>query len=212
MKLYGFPPSPNTWKVSALAAHLGIPLELEWVDLGKGQQRSPEFLAINPNGRAPALVDGDFTLSESNAIMQYIASRKPNTLWPDDARARADICRWQCWQLAHWSKEGCEPLIMERLIKAIFKLGPPDAARVAAGTEAFNRDAKVLDAHLAKQPYLVGSAITLADFSVAAPLVYAKEADLPIAAYANVRAWFDRVFALPAWRETAPPPLPAAAA
>lgn len=210
MKLYGFPPSPNTWKVRAVAAHLGLPLELEWVDLSKGQQRAPEFLAINPTGRTPALVDGDFKLWELAAIMQYIAARKPNALWPDNARTRADIVRWQSWQLAHWSKEACEPLIFERLVKALLKLGPPDDARVAAGTEAFNRDARVLDAHLAKQPYLVGSALTLADFSVAAPLVYAKEADLPIAPYANVRAWSERVFALPAWKETAPPP-PAAA-
>ena len=211
MKLYGFPPSPNTWKVRAVAAHLGLPLEFEWVDLSKGQQRSPEFLALNPTGRTPVLVDGDFKLPESVAIMQYLAGQKPNALWPDDARARADITRWQCWQLAHWGKEACEPLIFERLVKALLKLGPPDAARVAAGTEAFNREAGMLDAHLAKRPYLVGSAPTLADFSVAAPLVYAKEADLPIAPYAHVRAWFDRIFALPAWKATAPPPLPVAA-
>lgn len=212
MKLYGFPPSPNTWKVRAVAAHLGLPLEFEWIDLSKGQQRSPEFLALNPTGRTPVLVDGDFTLWESAAIMQYLAGLKSNALWPDDARTRADIMRWQSWQLAHWSKEACEPLIFERLVKPLLKLGAPDAACVAAGIEAFNREARVLDDHLAKRPYLVGSALTLADFSVAAPLVYAKEADLPVAPYANLRAWFDRVFGLPAWRETAPPPLAEAAA
>lgn len=211
MKLYGFPASPNTWKVRAVAAHLGLALELETVDLSKGQQRTPEFLALNPTGRTPVLVDGDFTLWESAAIMQYIAGKKPNTLWPDDPRQRADIMRWQSWQLAHWGKESCEPLIFERLVKALLNLGPPDAARVTAGTAAFNRDAAVLDAHLATQPCLAGSALTLADFSVAAPLIYAKEAELPVAPYAHLRAWFDRVFALPAWRETAPAPIPAAA-
>src|SRR5207253_150811 len=107
MKLYGFPPSPNTWKVRAVAAHLGIPLELELVDLVKGASHSPDYLAINPTGRTPTLVDGDFKLWESNAIMQYIASQKPNSLWPNNARAQADIARWQSWQLAHFSKEGC---------------------------------------------------------------------------------------------------------
>ena len=77
---------------------------------------------------------------------------------------------------------------------------------MAKGTEAFNREARVLDAHLAKQPYLVGNALTLADFSVAAPLFYAQEAELPLAPYPHVRDWFDRVSALPAWRETAPAP------
>lgn len=211
MKLYGFPASPNTWKVRAVAAHLRVPLEMELVDLSKGHQRQPDYLAINPNGRTPTLVDGDFVLWESNAIMQYIADRKPYTLLPNDARQRADIMRWQCWQLAHWSKEGCEPLIFERLVKKFLNMGPPDAAVLAKGTEAFNRDARVLDAHLGKQPYLVGTEITLADFAVAAPLVYAKEAELPLASYPHVRDWFSRVFALPAWRDTAPAPITAAA-
>jgi glutathione S-transferase len=209
MKLYGFPPSPNTWKVRAVAAHLGAPLELELVDLTK--PRTPEYLAINPSGRTPTLVDGDFTLSESNAIMQYIAGRSPNTLWPNDARARADITRWQCWQLAHFGAESCQPLIFQRLVKKILNLGPPDEAAVAKGTEAFNRDARMIDTHLSKQPYLVGNAVTLADFAVAAPLFYAKEAELPVAPYARLQDWFARVSALPAWRDTAPE-RPAAAA
>jgi glutathione S-transferase len=211
MKLYGFPPSPNTWKVRAVAVHLEIPLELEFVDLSKGQQRTPEYLALNPSGRTPVLVDGGFVLWESNAIMQYLAGRGPNQLWPNDARSRADIMRWQSWQLAHWSKEGCEPLIFQRLVKKLLNLGAPDPTAVAAGTEEFNREARVLDAHLAKQSYLVGSALTLADFSVAAPLFYAKEAELPLASYPHVRDWFVRVSALPAWRDTAPTPASAAA-
>jgi glutathione S-transferase len=211
MKLYGFPPSPNTWKVRAVAAHLGLPLELEFVDLTKGASHTPAYLALNPTGRAPVLVDGDFKLWESNAMMQYLASQKPNALWPDDARARADIARWQSWQLAHWDGEGCTPLILERLVKAFLNMGPPDAAVVANATECFNKEARVLDAHLSKQPYLIGKEPTLADFSVAAPLFYAKEADLPLAPYARIQEWFGRVSALPAWRETAPAPAAAAA-
>jgi glutathione S-transferase len=211
MKLYGFPPSPNTWKVRAVAAHLGVPLDVEFVDLTKGASHSPEYLAINPTGRTPALVDGEFKLWESVAIMQYIASQKPNSLWPDNPRARADIARWQSWQLAHWSKEGCEPLLFQRLVKQLLKLGPPDEAVVAKGVECFNKEAAVLDAHLAKQPYLVGKEVTLADFSVAAPLFYADRANLPVAPFARVRDWFGRVSALPCWRETAPQPVAAAA-
>jgi glutathione S-transferase len=211
MKLYGFPPSPNTWKVRAVAAHLGLRLDFELVDLTKGQSRTLEFLALNPTGRTPVLVDGDFKLWESNAIMQYLASRVPNSLWPGDARARADILRWQSWQLAHWAN-GCDPLIFERLVKAFLNVGAPDPAIVAKGIESFNREASVLDAHLAKQPYLAGKELTLADFSVAAPLFYAKEAELPLTPCPHVRVWFARVSALPAWRETAPAPASAAAA
>jgi glutathione S-transferase len=211
MKLYGFPPSPNTWKVRAVAAHLAITLEEQFVDLTKGAQRTPDYLALNPTGRTPTLVDGDFVVWESSAIMQYLASRTANQLWPDEPRARADIMRWQSWQLAHWSKEACEPLIFERLVKALLNLGPADPAVLAKGTDAFHREARVLDAHLARQPYLVGTGPTLADFSVVAPLFYAKEAELPLAPYGHVRDWFARVSALPAWRDTAPAQAAAAA-
>jgi glutathione S-transferase len=212
MKLYGFPPSPNTWKVRAVAAHLGLPLELILVDLTKRQSHTPDYLALNPTGRTPTLVDGDFVLWESTAIMQYLASRAPNALWPDNARVRADIMRWQSWQLQHWGMEACGPLLFQRLVKRFFNLGPPDDTIVAKAIECFNRDARVLDEHLANQSYLVGAELTLADFSVAAPLFYAKETELPLAPYARVRGWFERVSALPAWRETAPPPPAAAAA
>jgi glutathione S-transferase len=209
MKLYGFPPSPNTWKVRAVSAHLGIPLEIQFVDLTK--PRAADYLALSPAGRTPTLVDGDFKLTESNAILQYIASQKPNSLWPNDPRTRADISRWQCWQLAHWGKEACEPLIFNRLVKKLLNLGPPDEAAVAKGTEAFHKEAKLLEGQLAKGPYLVGKELTLADFAVAAPLFYIQQGGLPVEPYAKLRDWFGRVSALPAWKETAPQ-APAAAA
>ena len=204
MKLYGFPPSPNTWKVRAAARHIGVPLDLEFVDLTKGAQRAPAYLAINPSGRTPTLVDGDFTLWESDAILQYIGGKTANALWPDDARKRADITHWMCWQLAHFGGEACQPLTFQRLVKKILNIGPPDAVAVTAALEAFNRDATLLEAHLTKQQYLVGNALTLADFSVAANLCYAAQTEMPLSRYPHVQAWFERVSSLPAWREAAP--------
>jgi glutathione S-transferase len=204
MKLYGFPASPNTWKVRAVAAHLGLPLELEFVDLTKGGSHTPAYLALNPTGRTPTLVDGDFKLWESNAIMTYLAGKTPNSLWPNDPRSRADIARWLSWQLAHWGKEACEPLTFQFLVKKILNLGPPDEAVVARANEAFNRDAAVLEAHLAKQPYLTGRDVTLADFAVAALLFHAKDSKMPLEPFARVRDWFGRVSALPCWGQTAP--------
>src|SRR5712691_11722696 len=124
MKLYGFPRSPNTWKVRAVAAHIGLPLELALVDLSKGQQRTPEYLALNPTGRTPTLVDGDLSLWESSAIMQYLGTKVKTPLWPDDARARADIMRWQSWHLQHWSR-GVNPFVFENMVKAVMKIGEP---------------------------------------------------------------------------------------
>jgi glutathione S-transferase len=83
-------------------------------------------------------------------------------------------------------------------------LGSCDAAVVAKAAEAFHREARMLEAHLAKHPCLAGTGMTLADFSVVAPLYYAEKAELPLAPYPHIRDWFARVSSLPAWRDTAP--------
>jgi len=204
MKLYGFAPSPNTWQVRALAAHIGVPVDFVPLDFTKGDTKTPAFLAVNPTGRTPALTDGDFKLWETLAIMQYVAGKKANPLWPDDARARADITRWQSWNLAHWNRDAWAPVLSERLVKKMLNLGPPDETVIAKGVEAFNKEAAMLDAHLGKQKYLVGDTLTIADFAVAATLFYAKEAELPLGPYPHLRGWSERVMALPCWTATAP--------
>jgi glutathione S-transferase len=204
MKLYGFAPSPNTWQVRALAAHIGVPVDFVPLDFTKGDTKTPAFLAVNPTGRTPALTDGDFKLWETLAIMQYVAGKKANPLWPDDARARADITRWQSWNLAHWNRDAWAPVLFERLVKKMLNLGPPDETVIAKGVEAFNKEAAMLDAHLGKQKYLVGDTLTIADFAVAATLFYAKEAELPLGPYPHLRGWSERVMALPCWTATAP--------
>lgn len=203
MKLYGFPPSPNTRKVQAVAAHLDIPIEFEFVDLPKGATRSAEFLLLNPTARTPVLVDGEFTLWESNAIMQYIASKKPNTLWPDDARTRADIARWQFWQVGHWH-QGCGGFVWENLVKKVLLGQAADPVALKNAEEAFYREAPVLDGHLANRHYLVGDTITLADFAVGSYLHYTVPAQFPLDRYRNITSWYERIESLPAWRDTAP--------
>jgi glutathione S-transferase len=204
MKLYGFPPSPNTWKVRAAAKHMRLPVELELIDLSRGQQRSDAYLALNPCGRAPVLVDGDFKLWESNAILQYLGAKTKTPLWPDDARSRADIMRWQSWQLAHWHP-AVTPMIFENVVKSlVLKAGEPDQAVIAKTVDLFHKEAAVLDNHLAGRAYLVGDTRTLADFAVAAPLFYAEPAHIPLEKYGNIRRWFGGEAALPAWQETAP--------
>jgi glutathione S-transferase len=204
MKLYGFAPSPNTWQVRALADHIGVPLDFVALDFTKGDTRTPEFLAINPTGRTPALVDGDFKLWETMAIMQYVASKKPNALWPDNARARADILRWQSWNLAHWVRDAWHHVLTERLVKQMFNLGPPDEAVIAKAEEAYGKEAAMLDAHLSRHKNLTGNALTIADFAVVSTLFYAKEAQLSLAPYPHIRGWSERIMALPCWGKTAP--------
>jgi glutathione S-transferase len=204
MKLLGFPGSPNTWKILAFAREIDLPLDLEIVDLAKGAQRHVAYLARNPTGRTPTLVDGDFTLWESTAILQYLGDRKKSALWPEDRRIRADIMRWQSWQLQHWGAAACEPLLFERVVKPFFNLGPADAAAVAKAESAFRTEATVLDAHLAKHRFLVDDTLTLAEFSVAPYLQFAGMCGIPIAEFKNVERWFGEVAGRPSWQASVP--------
>jgi glutathione S-transferase len=203
MKLYYFPPSPNTRKVHAVAIHLGLPLELRLVDLQKGEQRTPEFIQLNPTGRTPVLQDGEFVLWESTAIMQYLASQVVNTLWPEAPQIRVDIMRWQSWQLAHWHQV-CQPLQYENFVKPLLQLGEPDPQVVQQVTERFHAEAIALNHHLAEREFLVNATLTLADFSVASDLTYAVPGQFPLEDYPYIRTWYSRIEQLPAWQQTAP--------
>lgn len=203
MKLYYFPASPNTRKAHAVAIHLDLPLDLRLVDLQQGEQHTPEFLMLNPTHRAPVLQDGDFILWESTAIMQYLASQSSNSLWPDDVKSRADIMRWQSWQLAHWYS-ACQPLQYENFVKPLLQSGEPDIQIIQRATELFHREARVLNAHLAEREFLVNDTLTLADFSVASDLTYAVPGRFPLDDYPHILAWYARIEQLPAWKKTAP--------
>jgi glutathione S-transferase len=117
MKLYMNSTSPNVRRVRLTAAVLGLQLEEKNLDLAKGEQNKPEFVALNPNGAVPTLVDGDFVLTESRAIMQYLASKKPESgLLPRNERARAEVTRWQFWDSSHFSPQ-LGTLTFQRVLK-----------------------------------------------------------------------------------------------
>jgi glutathione S-transferase len=203
MKLYHNPMSPNVRRVRLTAAVLGITLEEHALDFAKGEHKSPAFLAMNPNGAVPTLVDGDFALSESRAIMQYLASKKPESgLLPRDEMARADVTRWQFWDASHFSPH-LGTIAFERLLKAMFGMGEPNEAKITEALTHFRRFAAVLDARLAKSQYLVSNALTIADLTVASSLMYAEQAGVPVAEFPNVEAWFARISSLEGWKQTA---------
>ena len=200
--LHVFPLSPRAFKVMALAEHLGLDHRLRIVDLTKGEQNTPEFTALNPNQRMPVMEDDGFVLWESNAIMQYLASKKSdNGVLPTDLRGRADVTRWQCWDLAHWDP-ACATFILERLVKKLFALGEPDPAEIKKAEERFHRCAKVLDAQLKGRRCVTGDTLTVADFSIGAPLNVAQIAGLPVAQYQQIVRWHAELCELPAWRKT----------
>jgi len=215
IELYAFPPSPRSFKVMAVANHLGIDTTLRFVDLRKGEQQQPDYLALNPNGRAPTMKDGDFVLWESNAIIQYLADKKPESgLLPRDDKARLDVTRWQFWDLAHWDP-ACAALIFEYVVKpAVLGKGEPDQAAVAKASETFHRPARVLNAQLKGRRFVTGDALTLADFSLGAPVNLAEMAHLPLEPYDEIKRWHRNLRSLPSWQKTlaqcAAPPAQAA--
>ncbi|MBX6420912.1 MAG: glutathione S-transferase family protein [Nevskia sp.] len=206
MQLYVFPPSPRARKPLAVVHHLDLPCEIKVLDLVKGEQKRPEYLKLNPNGRMPTLVDGDFVLWESNAIIQYLADKKPGELMPVDARGRAEVQRWLCWDLAHWDP-ACASLLFENMIKPVFRGAAPDPAQVKEGEDKFRQLAPVLDAHLASRDWLLGKNLSVADFALAAPLHYAGVGKIPVDEFANIKRWYGQLASLEAWRKSAPPPL-----
>jgi glutathione S-transferase len=203
MKLYYNPLSPNVRRVRLTAAVLGSDLEERLVDFSKGEHKAPEYLALNPNGAVPTLVDGDFVLTESRAIMQYLASKKPESgLLPRDEALRADVSRWQFWDAAHFSP-ALGSLAFEKIIKAMMGMGDPDPAKVAESLANFRRFAAVLNQRLDGRAYIVGDALTIADLTLASSLMYSAQTEAPVSEFAHVQAWFSRITALDGWKQTA---------
>src|SRR5919106_4774639 len=144
MKLYYFE-TPNGRKACAVARYLSAPVELVRVDLTKGEHKAPAFLAINPNGKIPALEDGEVRFWESMAIMCYLADKAASSLWPKDAR-QIDVIRWLSWDAMHFSRHG-GTLFFQRVVKPHFSLGEPDLAAIDEATGFFRQFAGVLNSH-----------------------------------------------------------------
>lgn len=202
MKIHAFPPSPRSFKVLLVANHLGIKYDLCFCDLTKGAQRADAYALLNPNQKMPVLEDGDFRLWESNAMIQYLAAKAPQSgLLPTDEQGRADVLRWMFWEATTWDPS-IAIVVFERVVKGLLGGGGPDQAEVQKGLDRFNRAASILNTHLKGRSYVCGDRLSLADLSLAAGLTMAEPAQLPLDTYPEIRAWCARIAELPAWRAT----------
>lgn len=202
MRLYHHPMSSNARRAVMTALHLGTKVDLVVVDLAKGEQRAPEYLKKNPNGKVPVLDDDGFLLWESNAIMQYLADKTPGqTVYPNELRARADVNRWLFWSAHHFAP-AVGVLGWENLIKPMIGAGDPDPAMVQYGEKLVTDHARVLDAHLDGKKWIAQDRVTLADLAIATPLMVIERAKLPVNGFANVMTWLRRVEGLEAWKKT----------
>jgi glutathione S-transferase len=202
MQLYYNHYSSNTRRVLLAADHLGIAFDLVEINLASQDDRR-RLGEVNDNSKLPVLIDGDFILWESCAIMQYLADGTPGqTVWPQERRARADVSRWMFWACQHFAP-AIGVLTWEHIWKKFVTGQDADPNEVARGEADLAAAARVLDTHLATRPWLVGADVTLADYAVVAPLMYKDKARLPLDGYPHLLAWFERIRALPAWQRTA---------
>jgi glutathione S-transferase len=205
LTLYSTPRSANGRKVLAVTRHLGLTPNIRDVNVYAGEGRSPAHLAIHPLGKIPVLVDGDFTLTESNAILLYLCEvYGDQRLTSTDPQRRAEVLRWLFWEASEW-----QPALVPLLAGFVGqKLGLTTARPpiVVDWSDArFRRLGKYLDDCLRARAFLLGD-LTVADFSVAAMMMYVGGARFPYEDFLHIRAWFTRVEALEAWQGPAVEP------
>ena len=159
LKFY-FSGAPNPTKVALFLEEAGIPYEAIPVDTRKGEQHKPEFLAINPNAKLPAIVDGDVTVFDSNAILLYLAEKTGKFLPPKGDKARGELLSWLMFVAT-----GVGPYSGQSVH---FRHYAPDKNDYAINRYAFEaqRHYGILDARLAKQTYMVGDTYTIVDMDV----------------------------------------------
>jgi glutathione S-transferase len=190
LKLYGHELSGNSYKVKLMLSLLG--LEFEWanVNLMAGAHKQPEFLALNPFGQVPVLVDGDVVLADAQAILVYLARQYGGEAWlPLDAEAMSRVIRWLS-TTAGEIRQGPESARLYHLFKAT-RINLEQANQKAAFILTQLND------HLANREWLEQGCPTIADVAVFPYVALAPDGKIDLAPYPQVLAWIDRVKQLP---------------
>jgi GST-like protein len=192
-------PTPNGWKISIMLEECGLPYTLKPVNIGRGEQFSPEFLALSPNNRMPAIVDhappgggAPIALFESGAILIYLAEKTGRFL-PADLRGRHATLQWLMWQMG-----GLGPMAGQN---GHFLLYAPEKIPYALERYAkeVNRLYGVLDAQLARTgAYVAGGDYTIADIAIFPWIRTHKAQQIALAEFPHVERWYNRLFERPA--------------
>jgi GST-like protein len=189
-------PTPNGWKISIMFEEVGLPYNVHSVDLGRGDQFKPDFLAISPNNKMPAIVDPDgpggqpISIFESGAILQYLG-RKTGQLYPADERARVEVDQWLFWQMA-----GLGPMAGQTHHFRIYAPEPIPYA-VDRYTNETNRLYGVLNKRLEDRDYLAGE-YSIADIASYSWAKLWERQGQDIAQFPNMQRWLERIYARPA--------------
>ena len=198
-------------RVLATVKHLGIDAECIEMDLMGGALKAPDYAALNPNMKAPTLVDGDMALWESSAIMAYLCIKKGSDMWPaNDPSEQVEVLRWLSWNDGHWAP-AVGPFYFEHVVKSTFGVGLPDRDSLKEKAPAVLKFGKVLDAHLERRDYVACGRLTIADFQLASMATDWQIAEMPFDTFPNIIRWLNRLARIPAWADPWPAKLPIAA-
>ncbi|MBC7983797.1 MAG: glutathione S-transferase family protein [Candidatus Obscuribacterales bacterium] len=188
-RLYDYLPSGNGYKVRLVLKHLELPYDLIEMDIKQGATRTPEFLALNPNGRIPLLeIPGKGFLSESHAIISYLAEE--SDLIPNGRFDRARMLQWMCFEQYNLEPNiGTARFWLHSMRKTETELGEKLADKRKLGYAALD----VLEKGLDGKDFLIADRYSLADIALYAYTHVAYEGGFDIAKYANIRAWCERI-------------------
>lgn len=198
LKVFGRRNAYNVQKVLWTLGEIGIPFE--HIDIGSvaGELDIPEFLALNPHGRIPVLLDGETVIWESNTIVRYLAARYGvGWLWPESPALRSLADRWMDWELATLQSD------FLALFWGYFRT-PPEKRNddaLSLSLARCERHYQKLDSHLAHQPYLGGESFTMGDIPCAVSLYRYFQMGLEVSRPPNVIAWYERLLGRAAYEE-----------
>ena len=206
LKIYSTSLSANGRKVLAVCRQLELESEIHEINVYRGEGRNPAYLAINPSGKIPTLLDGEFMLGESNAILLYLAeAHGGNRLWSSDAKQRGRIAQWLFWESAHW-QPGLIAFLSEVVGHRLLPERVPRPQHPPDWSSALVQPIlNTLETALGAAAFLTGPAATIADFSVAGMTTYFKAAAFPFQRFPNIAGWHARIDAFASWRETLSP-------
>ena len=204
MKLYYHPVSTTCRPILQLAAEENIDLELKLVDLFTGEQMKPDYLSVNPSHQVPVLDDDDFRLTESSAILKYIADKAGSPTYPTERRARARVNERMDWFNTGLYRDLGYGFIYPQILPPYRRADEKvQAATCEWGREKAREWLKILDENLIgpDNAHLCGQHITIADFFGAALLTVGEVICLDYAAYPNIKRWLGNVKSRSSWAQ-----------
>ena len=199
LKIYGNTISPPCVKVRFACELLGLDYKWQEMDFRSGELKKPEFLAIHPAGKVPAMDDNGFKLFESEAIIRYLCEKEGNkSLYPQELEARAITEQWSHFNMNHVGLSIAK-VVFNRVIAPMFNI-EIDENSLKEGLEWTKRYLPIVDQRLSESTYIAGDELTIADLSLLSVLDRAEQADYSLVDHKHLSSWRSKLQAMDFWK------------